>query len=155
MTMKRPTSSKSAPSGPSAATAAGGGSIRDRNTRGPAARDSSRRAEATGGEESDEGGGVGAAQAPEAGNPAADQSSTGGYDPHAKQSKAEEYTVLEGGTIDDGKGGKFKVCKPGDTVTLSPERADHFRSHGVPLESKDEKQEREKREKRERAEATG
>jgi|ERR1041385_4412668 hypothetical protein len=148
--MKKPTSSKSAPSGPSTASS-GGGSTRDRNTRGAARDDSSRRAAATGGEDSDESGGIGAGGAGQASD-AGQGEDTIGFDPKAKQSKAQEYTVLEGGTIDDGKGGKFKVCKPGDTVMLSPERAEHFRKHGVPLESSDEKREREKNEKRKRAE---
>lgn len=142
---KRPTSGKSAPSGPSAASAIGGGSTRDRN-RGPAQSDSSRRAAAIT-EDTDEGGGVGAGHSDEARTQPEGETGTEQFDPHAKQSKAQDYVVLEGGTIDDGKvGSKFKICKAGDVVQLTPERAAHFQKHGVPLVDKKVHDERKKRE---------
>jgi hypothetical protein len=148
---KRPTSSKSAPSGPSAATATGGGSTRDRN-RGPAQKDSSRRAAAIE-EDSDEGGGIGAGHDDAAQtHPQGEES--GSFDPKAKQSKPMDYVVLEGGTIDDGKvGSKFKICKAGDVVQLTPERAAHFQKHGVPLVDKKTHDERKKKEEQQQHEA--
>lgn len=130
---RRPTASKSAPSGPAAGTSSGGGSAKDRNRIGAAAGDSSKRAASVTGTE--------------AGDDKGSDTSGSGEQRTERQasvakkekSKPETYIVLtDRAVIDDGEGGDFKVCKMHDEVKLTPERARQFTDAGVSLLTKDE-----------------
>lgn len=119
---------KDAPSGP-ASKSGGADSARDKNTRGAATKDSTKRAAAI--EDGDEG---------DDGRIDTNENEDNTTKVKKKEKeRPEKFVVLtEGAIIDDGEGGDIQMCKHGDVVTLTPSRAAMFQERGVPIVSKKE-----------------
>jgi hypothetical protein len=130
---RKPTSSKGSPSGPSASTAAGDGSVKSRNRVGAAAGDSSKRA-------ADIAGGTGDDKAPSTEGGEQQTERSGASEAKGKKESPEAFVVLtDRAIITDGKDGSdMKVCSVGDEVKLTPSRARQYTDAGVQLVTKEE-----------------